>query len=917
MNKKSILFSGILLLGFIVISIIFKNIYPDFLWFESFGYESVWWFQLKYQLITFLAGFAIAGTWLFVNAKIAEKVSRNISADTDIVFNTPFPFLNRLLEQLRQSLAQSKATTSFAGNMFSWLTLAISLGLAVLFGLSAKAWWMNIFYYINQVPYGKTDPLFNNDISFYLFSLPFFDNIHGWLFSLLFISFLFVGWIYLSKNILLVIFAKEKKYGAIKTHIISLISLLFLLLSFGSWLEIAELVYSSRGVVYGAAYTDVSIILPVKKLIAGLYIVQAILTLFLIKKVSAKLPYLSLLLIFAINIFGLKVVPNIIQNYVVSPNELVKEEPYIQNNIDLTREAYQLNNVFDSEFPANNALTRNDLDNNSITVENIRLWNQEPLKLTFRQLQEIRLYYEFLNVDVDRYTINGQMQQVMLSPRELDSSQLTEQAQTWVNKHLVYTHGYGLCMTPVNRVTEDGLPYFYIKDLPPTTTIDLQITRPEIYFGEKSSQFVIVNTNQKEFDYPKGDTNKYTTYSGTGGINIGSLLNRLIFSFKFSDFKVLLSNLIKDDSKLLFDHSIHIIPKKIAPFIIYDNDPYLVVSNEGRLVWMQDGYTVSSQFPYSETIQRGINYIRNAVKVTIDAYDGTTKFYIADQTDPIIKTLDKIYPNLFLSMADMPTDLKEHIRYPKGLFSVQAMKYATYHMTDTQVFYNREDLWEIPNETYDTEAQVMKPYYLVTKLPGDEKESFVLMIPFSPTNKDNMIGWMAVKCNPDEYGKFVVFKLPKDRTVYGPMQIESRIDQDTEISQNLTLWGQVGSRVIRGNLMIIPIEESLLYVEPIYLQAEQSELPELKRVIMSYGDNVVMGENLNTVIDDVFGNSTISQPIDVQINNKTDQGSNLMQYLFDTFDNLKENAKTLNWKNFGDDLGKIDNIIEKLKNKTD
>ncbi len=915
-TKKFRLFAGLAAAVFIILNII-KNLYPDLLWFRAFGYEQVWWFQLKYEYITFGIGFVIAFIWLRVNATIANRVTKKISSDTTFEFNTPFKFINALLEQLRKSISHEKVQPSFTDKVFSWIMLGVTAGLSILFGLAAKSWWLNVFMYKNQVPYGVSDPLFNNDMSFYLFSLPFFENIHGWLFSLLFVSLLFVGWVYFSKNILLVIFAKEKKYGSIKTHIISLLSLFFVLLAFGTWLDIANLVYSASGIVYGAGYTDVAVILPVKKLLMGLFLAQAVLLLFLIKQISMKLPYLTLALIVLVNIVGLRLLPNIIQSVIVSPNEFVKEETYIKNNIQLTREAYQLNNIAESEFPATVSLTKQDLSNNQTTIENIRLWNQEPLKSTFRQLQEIRLYYEFLNVDVDRYIIDGKMRQVMLSPRELDSSQLTEQAQTWINQHLIYTHGYGLCMTPVNRITEDGLPHLFIKDLPPKSTIDLQVTRPEIYFGENAKEYIILNTKQKEFDYPKGDNNAYTTYQGNGGIKLSSIIEQLLFSMKFSDFKIFFSSLITKDSKLLFDHDINKIPGKIAPFIVFDNDPYLVVTDEGRLVWMRDGYTISAHFPYSEPINSRVSYIRNSVKVTIDAYNGTTHFYIADETDPIIKTIEKIYPNLFKPFAAMPADLKQHIRYPRQMFNAQAKKYATYHMTDTQVFYNKEDLWEIPNETYDSDIKEMKPYYLVTKLPGDSTESFVLMIPFSPTNKDNMIGWMAVKCDPDSYGEFVVFKLPKERTIYGPMQIESRIDQDTEISQKLTLWGQVGSRVIRGNLMIIPVEESLLYVEPIYLQAVQSELPELKRVILSYGDDVVMKENLPKAINSVFNtsySSTKKDSVKDKVKNVIDNNQ-LLNSLFQAYEKLKEDAKSLNWSSFGDQLESIDQLIEGLKEK--
>ena len=895
----------------------FKNLYPDLLWFESLGYENIWWFQLKYQYLTFAVAFLLSAFWLTMNGVIANKVSKKISADSSFEFNTPLPFLNKLLEQFRQNSAQSKGN-NLTGKVLNSVLVVVILGLSFLFALAAKSWWLDVFYYLYQVPYGMQDPLFDKDISFYLLSLPFFNNIYSWTFSLLFVSILFVGWIYLSKNILLVIFSKDKKYGAIKTHIITLLSLLFLLLSYGSWIDILELVYSTRGAVIGAAFTDITIILPIKKWLVGLYVLQAITILMLINKVSSKVPYVVFGIIVLTNIVGLKMVPNVIQNYVVSPNELAKEENYIKHNIKLTREAYQLDSIFESEFPANNSLTKDDLKNNNITVENIRLWNQEPLKLTFRQLQEIRPYYEFLNVDVDRYMINGELQQVMLSPREFDTAQLTQQAQTWLNQHLVYTHGYGLCMTPVSKITEDGLPHLYVKDIPPTSTIDLTINRPEIYFGEKVNEFVVVNTNEEEFDYPKGDENEYTSYQGSGGIKLDSLLKRLVFSVKFNDFKLFVSSLITNKSKLLFDHSIDTISQKLTPFIIYDEDPYLVVTNEGRLVWMRDGYTISTQFPYAENINKSaINYIRNAVKITIDAYDGTTQLYIADQSDPIVKTLDKIYPNVFKPLSEMPSDLRAHIRYPKGMFTIQAIQYATYHMTNPKVFYNREDLWEIPKETYDSITQDIKPYYLVTKLPGEEKESFVLMMPFSPTNKDNMIGWMAVKCDPDQYGEFVVYKLPKDKTIYGPMQIESRIDQDTEISESLTLWGQVGSRVIRGNLMIIPIEDSLVYVEPIYLQAEQSQLPELKRVVLAYDDTVTMSQNLNKAIDDVFGVSFESVKEESSLTIQPTAEKSILTQLFETYDRLKLSLKNLDFKSFGLQFDHVDNLMNELKSNNE
>ena len=608
-----------------------------------------------------------------------------------------------------------------------------------------------------------------------------------------------------------------------------------------------------------------------------------------------------------IQLFGNSIIPGIVQNYSVQPNEIVKEKPYIINNINFTRQAYGLNHITDEQFPVSNTLTLADIQSESLTMSNIRLWNREPLKQTFSQLQEIRLYYEFGNIDVDRYMINGRLQQVMLSPRELDISQLTSQAQTWTNQHLVYTHGYGVCMSPVNEVTREGLPKFYIKDLPPVSP-HMIISRPEIYFGEKANNYVLVNTLQKEFDYPKGDKNVYTHYQGTGGVQITGFLRRLVYALKFSDMKILASSLITSKSRLLYDREITKIVKKITPFIALDNDPYLIVSGTGRLVWMLDGYTFSSNFPYSEPFNRKLNYLRNAVKITIDAYDGAVNYYIIDREDPIIRAYSQFYTSLFKPLSEMPADLLDHIRYPKDLFSVQSYMYQTYHMTEPQVFYNREDLWAIPSETYEQSEQVMQPYHMVSRLPGDSKESFLMMLPFTPTNKNNMIAWMSAKCDPDEYGEIKVYKFPKERTIYGPMQIESRIDQDTTISQKLTLWGQMGSRVIRGNLMVIPIKDSLVYVEPIYLQATQSKFPELKRVIFSYGDKVVMSSTLDDAIAGVFQGIENDQNEDLMSSQQSTKKQTTKQRLKQLYQSFKSN-NTLNWTQFGKLMNGLDAFL--------
>ncbi|MBH38186.1 hypothetical protein CL658_04050 [bacterium] len=907
------------IIGFIVAAIIsffvFMNLYPDFLWFQSFGYESIWWFRVKSEWITWGVFTLIAFGWLSLNAVIANKNSSIANKNATYDIQTPFAFLNQLINQFRKFMEQSQSDQSLGLKAFSNVVYIAILAISIIFGLSAKSWWEDLYLYLNQIPYGLSDPLFAKDVSFYLFTLPLLNHIQGWFIGLFIISLFFVGWIYFSKNILLVIFSKEKAFSSIKKHLISLLSVTFLLFSLGTWLGMFDLVLSENGVVFGAAFTDVNIIYPIKNILVGLFALEAFLILFLIVKPTFKLPYIGLLVILLLHFFGLKFVPNIVQNVIVSPNELVKEKEFIEANISFTREAYHLNHVIEKDFPVDYQLDSNDIKSNTTIIENIRLWNQEPLKQTFSQLQEIRLYYEFMNVDVDRYMINGKPQQVMLSARELDSSQLSSQAQTWTNRHLVYTHGYGLCMTPVNEVTVDGLPEFFVKDLPPVAKHGLSINRPEIYFGEKTFDYVVVNTKQQEFDFPKGDLNVYTNYEGQGGILLDSFMKRLIYSIKFSDFKLIFSSLINDDSRLMYDRSITYIAKKIAPFLVYDQDPYLVLTDNGRMKWVYDAYTISNKFPYSEPFNARINYIRNSVKVVIDAYDGAIDYYMMDGEDPIIKAFNGVYKGFFKSQSEMPVSIQKHVKYPKDLFTVQALILNTYHMEDPQVFYNREDVWEFPQETYEGSEKTMSPYYLVTKLPGDKKESFVLMLPFTPTNKNNMIAWLAASSDLDNYGQFTVLKLPKEKTIYGPMQIESRIDQDTEISKNLTLWGQMGSRVIRGNLMIIPIEGSLLYVEPIYLQAETSKLPELKRVIVSYDDKVVMGKNLMDAMfsifdvryDDVREDSKFESIVLDSNNNSS------VEQVIRVFNHLKQSLSESNWSEFGVKMTELDHVIQSLK----
>lgn len=914
MNFKKLFLPLLSLFLFLLSSGIIKLI-PDYLWFDSFGFSDLWVFVFSAKWIVFVCGFILAAIWFFTHLSIIKRYSEVDLSATPLQFNTPFAALNNALNQLWQN-AQRSSSLQLPGKLYN---LALSIGavvLSVIFGLTARSSWQEYYAYFHQHAYGLVDPVFGKDISFYLFSLPVLERIHGWLSGLVFVTILAVGWTYFSKNILFVIFSQHSIASVIRKHVGILLSIFVCLMGAGELLNRFDVLFSSQGVVFGAGFTDVKALLPAMSIKSLFFFLEAAFVLVWAFNGSIVFPVVGALAVFLVSILGGSIVPGVVQNYFVAPNEMVKEKPYIARNIRFTREAYGLGNVKLQPFAANNTLSLSDIQANKTAIRNIRLWNQDPLKQTFSQLQEIRLYYEFTNIDVDRYMIDGDIQQVMLSPRELDVNQLTDQAQTWINRHMVYTHGYGAVMSPVNDFTTEGLPLFYMKDLPPVASKGLTITRPEIYFGERTSEYVIANTNQKEFDYPRGDTNVYTHYQGSGGIQLDSFFKRLAFAWSFSDIKILISSLITNESRLMYDRDIKTIVRKLAPFLVYDRDPYMVLTDEGRLVWIQDAYTFSNQFPYSEPYTRGINYIRNSVKVTIDAYSGHVNFYISDKKDPIIKTYASLYTDMFKDISEMPESLQSHVRYPKDMFYMQTSMFRTYHMQDPQVFYNREDLWALPKETYGETEQQMNPYYMVTRLPGEKENSFSLMVPFTPTNKNNMIALMVVNSEPDKYGEITVFKFPKEKTIYGPMQIESRVDQDTDISQNLTLWGQVGSRVIRGNLMVVPIEESLIYVEPIYLQATQSKLPELKRVIFAYDNTITMAKNLDSAISEVFlpnASMEVFKSLTYDDEKASSNSPASMVRLFTVFDSLKDTFKSVDWAGFGKQMEDLEYIINELK----
>jgi len=607
-------------------------------------------------------------------------------------------------------------------------------------------------------------------------------------------------------------------------------------------------------------------------------------------------------------VLGLKVYPSTIQSFQVSPNESVLEKPYIASHIKFTRYGYGLENMELQPFAADKQLTFADIRKNLSTIQNIRLWDEEPLLKTYSQLQQIRTYYHFKDVDNDRYTVNDKYLQVMLSPRELSYADLP--GKSWINERLVFTHGFGLALGPVSGITKEGLPEFYIKDIPPVTSAGPQVKRPEIYYGESPNEYVIVNTKTREFSYPTTKENVYTVYSGHGGVRFTSALSRLLYASYFGNFNIFLSSDVTNESRILYNRAIIKRVMAIAPFLTFDPDPYMVIGDDGRLSWIIDAYTRSDSLPYSKPLSGGTNYIRNSVKAVVDAYDGSVVFYIVDQKDILIKAYAAIFPTLFKPVSEMPANIKRHIRYPRALLQIQAQMFKTFHMTDPSVFYNKEDLWEVPSYRQKT----MEPYYLISKLPGGRAEEFILLLPFTPSKRDNLAAWMAARCDGENYGKVIVYTFPRDRLVFGPRQIDARIDQDAYISQQLTLWGQHGSDVIRGSLLIIPLEDSLIYVQPLYLVAtDKGGLPELRRVIVAYGNDVVMEETLEAAIQRLFSGTLPSmrmteKGVAADTRQPKEQGSRALEQLR----KAREALRKEDWTGYGRYMKELEETLRKM-----
>lgn len=834
------------------------------------GGRLLWWMLVPFLiLILFNTVLGFYTDWLWYDSLVLTQVfftrigaSLGLFAAGALAFWIVFVFNVLLVRRLNpQGLDETPLfeAVQAVGVRITPVVLLVGAFFAFFMGTGASSAWEELLLYFNQQPFGMTDPIFGRDVSFFLFTLPIWQFLRGWLMTTFVITLIATG---LASGI------GWRGWGApaaVRAHLSCLGALILLLIAWQYRLDALELVYSARGAVFGAGYTDVNAQLPAFTILVFVTIIAAVL---LLVNVFLQQAWRAIVVVLvgwiAISALAGNIYPNLVQRFQVNPNEFTREREYIAHNIDFTRAAFGLDRIVDENFDAESELTGAELLEQPDTIRNIRLWDYRPLLQTYNQVQALRQQYQFTDIDIDRYEVEGERRQLMLSARELIPEQLEQPAQTWVNRKLVYTHGYGVAASPVAEITPDGLPTFVLQDLPVQGI--LEVSRPQIYFGERTNEYVIVKTETEEFDYPRGEGgNVFTTFEGDTGIRIGGFLPRLAFAIQFADINLFISQELTSESQLLWRRNILQRTLEVAPFLRFDSDPYIVVGGDGNLYWFLDAYTVSGRFPYSEpsqygtrTVQPGFNYIRNPVKIIIDAYTGEMDFYLVEPDEPIAAAYARIFPSLFTPFEEMPEDLNAHIRYPNDLFSIQASVFRTYQMTEPTDFYNREDVWAWPEEIFDNQSRPMEPYYVLMQLPGSEDLDFIQILPFTPANRENMISWLAAQNDPEKYGEMLVYRFGKDSLVFGPKQIEARIDQDPTISSLLSLWNQQGSQVIRGNLLVIPIGESLLYVEPLYLQAATGKIPELKRVILATSDRVIMAENLGLALAELFGQNILA-----------------------------------------------------------
>ena len=956
-RKILLVLAIVVVIGALFLSLV--NFIANFLWFKEMGYLDVFFKQLVTQLTVGIPTFVVVTALVIL-------------------------YLNHLRKGYFKQIASGEETDMKA-------LKKATIVLALLFGAGATFFavtqlWFEILKFANSTGFDIQDPLFHLDIGFYLFKLDFLTQLNELLIGVIigFVALTVIYYILLLTVRTPDMFEDNPQQGQTQEQeqyddgrysgasnpfenaakgaedifskfgfkikrkapqprkqfdddnfkrlmkiasgkIAGLGCIFFLMLAIDFFLKQFDLLHAHTGAVYGAGFTDVNITLWMYRILCGLAVVSAILfVVYMAKKQYKKILTVPVIMI-VVGLIGTGAAM-LVQNFIVSPDELQKETPYLLNNIEYTQYAYGLEDVDIKSFAADNTLTAEDIANNMETITNIRINDFEPAEQFYNQTQSIRQYYTFNDVDNDRYWVNGEYTQTFLTAREIDENKISD---TWLNRHLKYTHGYGVAMSRVDKVTSSGQPDVLVGNIPPVSAVDeIEITRPEIYFGELSNDYVVVGTKEQEFDYPNGDSNSYNMYEGNAGIKM-NLFNRLVFAIREGSLKLLVSSNINGDSRIIINRNVVDRVHTIMPYLSYENDPYMVTV-DGKLYWIIDAYTVSNLYPYSEPYseETNVNYIRNSVKVVIDAYNGNTDYYVIDENDPIAQTYAKIYPTLFKKLDQMPEGLKAHLRYANTLFSIQAKVYGKYHMEDVNVFYQSEDLWDIGNEIYGMEKQQIIPNYYIAKLPGESKAEFFNSVPFTPRSKQNMTALMIARNDGDNYGQLVLYQFPKSKTVYGPEQIEAQIDQNTEISKDFTLWASNGTTYRRGNLFVIPINTSVLYVEPVYLEAQNSSIPEVKRIIMAYKDQIAYGETLADCIITLFGYDinadSETKPDDSSIINPDDgeeEGgetpeamtqAELIAKAQEAFNKAQEAQQQGNWAAYGTYLEQLEDYLNQL-----
>jgi len=891
-------------LGLIVLVVLFAlllllfSLVPlaaEWLWFKALGYERVFTTRLVAEAALGVGVGGLVFAFLYVNLRIAQRGL------------VPNP----LVVQVSSGAGAVDVT-----RLLSRLALPTALGLALLFSLGAAGGWLGLLQFLHRTPFGVTDPVFDRDVGYYVFTVPVIAGAIGLAIAVTTLTLLATIMLYGVRRDIVVFRRQVTVEPSARLHLAVLIALLFVLVALRVYfVRLPGLLYSTTGPLVGASYADLHAQLTGLRLAGLAAVAGGALVLWGTRSHLARNSVLAVGLYFGVSLLGVALYPTIVQRLIVAPNELVKETPQLASHIAATRRAWGLDSVVTRDLSGEAGLTERDIRANRPTIDNIRLWDRDPLLQTFGQLQEIRTYYDFVSVDDDRYWIDGQYRQVLLSPRELNAASLP--TRTFINERLTFTHGMGLTLGPVNQVTQEGLPVLFIKNLPPASSVSLRVTRPELYFGELTDSWVFARTAQKEFDYPSGEENIFTSYAGTGGVRVGSFLRRLVLATYLGSLKVLLSSDITSDSRAMYFRNIRVRARKALPFLSFDNDPYLVVTDSGRLRWILDAYTATSRYPYAQPLDDGTNYMRNSVKVVIDAFDGTVTAYLADPHDPLVLTLAKVFPGIFQPLDAMSKDLRAHLRYPEDLFHVQTELYATYHMAEPDVFYHREDQWQKPVLSRPGERPDPFLRHIVMRLPEERQAEYILMVPFTPRGKDNLASWMVARNDGEHYGQLVLYRLPKQSLVYGPTQIVNRINQDTDISRQISLWDQRGSEVIRGNLLVIPIEESLIYVQPLYLRAEGGRIPEMKRVVVAYQNQVVMEETLEAGLARLFGgqvgpNAAAAAPLGTA-RPGNGPASDLARRAAELYQRAVEAQRSGDWARYGEALSQLGEVLRQLQ----